>query len=144
MANKDFLLQLTAKLKEYLDQIEEFKLVGEQKFADDPRIYWMVDHGLHLAIQSCIDIAKEIIVILKLRKPRKYKEIFIILQQKRIISHEVGDHMQELAEFHNRLIHEYLFMNPKEIYRIYTKKRIYLYRFAKDVVKWLKTQKKSQ
>ena len=49
-------------------------------------MYWAIDHGLHLSIQTAIDIAKEIIAIQKLPKPRKYTEAFLILHRGKMIS----------------------------------------------------------
>ncbi len=140
MANKTLLLQLIKQMKDYLNKMEKFKDIGETEFEKDWTVYWAIDHGLHLSIQVAIDIAKEIISIQQLPKPRKYVEAFLILYRRHVITHEVLKQMQILAVFRNRLIHEYLYMDPKEIYRIYKNKRKYLYRFAKEVVKWLDKQ----
>lgn len=141
MPNQQLLLKLINQLTDYLKKLEEFKAVTPEMFDKDWKIYWAIDHGLHLSIQSCIDIGKEIISVLKLPKPRKYKETFLILSRNEIISHSLSKKMAELAEFRNRLIHEYLFTDPMEIYQMYKTKRYYFYNFIHEVSKVVKRGK---
>lgn len=61
MPNQQLLLKFVKQLIDYLEKLEEFKTVTAEDFNQDWKIYWAIDHGLHLSIQTCIDIGKEII-----------------------------------------------------------------------------------
>lgn len=138
MPNQQLLLKLVKQLIDYLEKLEEFKTVTAEDFNQDWKIYWAIDHGLHLSIQTCIDIGKEIISALQLSKPRQYKETFLILSRNKIISYDLAEKMIQLVEFRNRLIHEYLFTDPIEIYQIYKNKRLFFYDFIREVSKFIK------
>jgi uncharacterized protein YutE (UPF0331/DUF86 family) len=139
MANKEIILQFINLLKDYLQKLEELKVHSEEEFLNNWRIYWEIDHGLHLAIQTAIDLSREIITASNFRKPRNYKETFIILRENKIISSEIAQEMQNLAGFRNRLIHEYLFLDPKKTYETFQGKLIYLENFTKEVLRYLKS-----
>lgn len=122
MTSAPTILQLIDRLEEYILHLKELQKHSFDEFKNDWKIFQLVDHTLHLAIECAIDIAKILIIENKFRKPRTYKEVFEILRENKIISDSLAEDLKLLAEFRNRLIHDYLFMDPKEIYDIYQNK----------------------
>lgn len=132
-------MQFIDRLKDYLKKLNELKVHGEKEFLDNWKICWEIDHGLHLAVQIAIDLAREIITSSNFRKPRNYRETFVILVENKVISVEIGKEMEELAKFRNRLIHEYLFLDQKETYKIFKEKLPFLENFAEETAKFIKS-----
>lgn len=140
MANKEIILQFIDQLKDCLNKLRELEAHTEEEFLNDWRVYWQIDHGLYLGIQTSIDLSREIITASDFKKPRNYVETFSILIENKVISAETGKEMENLAKFRNRLIHEYLFTDPKEIYKIFKEKKIFLKKFSEETINFIKQQ----
>lgn len=138
MTSKPTLIQLINQLEQYLVQLKELQKYSLQEFKDDWKIYQLVDHSLHLAIESIIDIGKTIVIEKRLRKPRTYKETFDILREAKIITLSLAEELKLLAEFRNQLIHDYLFTDLEEIYDVYQNRLWVFIDFLKVVRKILK------
>lgn len=62
---------------------------------------------LQILIEECLNIGNHIISGLNLERADTYKEIFVRLQQKGVISQEIGKQLIAFASFRNRLVHLY-------------------------------------
>lgn len=122
MTSAPTILQLIDRLEEYILHLKELQKHSFDEFKNDWKIFQLVDHTLHLAIECAINIAKILIIEKKFRKPRTYKEAFEILHENKMISDSLEEDLKLLAEFRNRLIHDYLFMDPREIFDVYQNK----------------------
>lgn len=138
MANKEIILQFIDQLKDCLSKLRELETHTEEEFLNDWRVYWQIDHGLHLGIQTAIDLSREIITASDFRKPRNYSETFSILIENKVILVETGKEMENLAKFRNRLIHEYLFTDLKEIYKIFKEKLVFLEKFSEETMNFIR------
>jgi uncharacterized protein YutE (UPF0331/DUF86 family) len=139
MSNEKILLQLITQLEEYIDRLKELQKYSWQKFKNDWQVEYSISRGLQLVIECSIDLGKEIITGNKFKKPRFYKEVFIILRQQKVISYELSEEMERLVEFRNRLVHEYLYLDPKEIYNILKNDLKYFEGFLEEIGKYIKS-----
>lgn len=138
MSNKKIVLQLITQLEEYIDRLKELQRHSWQEFKNNWRIEYSISRGLQLVIECSIDLGKEIITGNKFKKPRFYKEVFIILRQQKVISHGLSEEMERLVEFRNKLVHEYLYLDPKEIYNILKNDLKYFEKFLDEIGKYIK------
>lgn len=138
MTSKPTIIQLIDRLEEYLSQLQELRKHSFREFEKDWKIYQLVDHSLHLAIECLIDIGKTLLIEKKLKKPQTYKEVFDILNKNKIISSELTEELKDLVEFRNSLIHDYLFLDLEDIYDVSQNKLKVFSEFLEAVRKILK------
>lgn len=137
MSNK-IILKIIDRLKEYLSKLKELQKYSEKDFLTNWQIEWNIGRGLQLSMECAIDLGQEIITGKNLRKPSSYREVFIILEKAKIISSEISQKMQYLARFRNKLVHDYLFLDPKETYKTFQEYLPYLEKFLREVENYLK------
>ena len=118
MFKKEIIYKQIKKVREYISKLKLLQKHSFEEFENDIETNWAVDRGLQLAIESSIDIGKEIITISNFEKPESYQHVFQILRKHQIINENLCEQMQELTRFRNKLIHDYLYLDPKEIYKI--------------------------
>ena len=82
-------------------------------------------HGVAMLIQSIItaiiDIGDEIIRYKKLGVPTKYKEVFLILKDRNLISQDLCDSIIDLISYRNIIAHEYGYVEKEIILELLKK-----------------------
>lgn len=116
MSNKDLLTQLVSKLEEYLKKLEFLQKYNKEEFLENWQIEVQVDRMMQLIIECSIDIGEEILSGIKVRAPKTYKETFLLLRQNKVIDDYLMKKLQDLCDFRNELVHDYLFLGPEKIY----------------------------
>lgn len=110
--------KIFADLEKYfrdLDQLKvENQLLGTERF-------YSLSMLLFAILNRTIDLGKEIIRGRKLGLPASYREIFQILEKEKIISSELSQKLQYLANRRNLLAHEYFDITEKSIFLMYLK-----------------------
>ncbi|MBU2578962.1 DUF86 domain-containing protein [Patescibacteria group bacterium] len=138
MANKEIIYRRIKKLREYISKLKALQKHSFEKFDINVEINWAIDRGLQLAIESCIDIGKEIITASDFEKPESYQHIFQILRKHQIIDENLCEKIQELTRFRNKLIHDYLYLDSKEIYMFFKKNLGYFEEYLYAIEKFMK------
>jgi uncharacterized protein YutE (UPF0331/DUF86 family) len=59
------------------------------------------------AAQACIDMANHVIASSGWRTPADFRDAFTVLEEQRVIDHELANRMRALAGLRNRLVHVY-------------------------------------
>lgn len=138
--DKASLLKIIEKNKGYIKLLEELQQHSEQEFLKDWKIYSLTDRYLHLALESMLDIGKKVINQLDLEKPDRYSDIPRILVDNKIIPRVKQKEYEELAKFRNTLVHDYLYLDHKEIYRHLQKDPERLKEFIRFITDYFKNQ----
>lgn len=140
MANKQIILSLLDQLRDYLGKMKvlELQATSWKAFEKNWETEWTIDRGLQLLIECCIDIGKELITGLEIKKPATYQEVFIILRQAKVISDEVSKKIQNLAVFRNELVHDYLYLDRQKIYDVFKNDLKYFERYLLEVGEFIK------
>lgn len=133
MSEKIFLY--LKELVKNLEKWKEYEKISEEEFLSNEDYQNMIMHCMLRAIQASIDIGNEIIRMKKFREPSSYKEVFEILYEKKVIGKDLKEELKFLAGFRNVLVHLYLEIDLKKIYKILKTKRGVLEEFAKIVKK---------
>ncbi len=96
-----------SRLREYLKYLGELASISPEEFATDFRSRGATERYLQLAIESVIDIGSEIISILHLRRPERYREIPYILAEAGVIPEKLSEDVARMIGFRNLLVHDY-------------------------------------
>ncbi len=87
-----------------------------EEFVHDPFVHGNAERYLQLAIQCTIDIGNHLLSDLKLRTPREYREIFLILAEGKILPESLAKKLASAAGLRNILVHDYMELDLKRIY----------------------------
>ena len=63
--------------------------------------------NLERACEQTIAIGQYIVRSKKLGMPKEYRDVFILLEQEKMISHDMSQHLQKMVGFRNIAVHEY-------------------------------------
>ena len=100
-----FLIQVERLEQNYALLLDVKAQVGDASSDAIPLV--AAERLLQILIEECLNIGNHIISGLNLDRADTYKEIFVRLQQKGVISKEIGKELISFASFRNRLVHLY-------------------------------------
>ena len=101
-----------------LKEIESIVKEGYEKFSGSFRDELAAKQALLESIEACVDIANHIIAVEGLRRPVDYKDVFKILEEKKLVEKELSFKLQEMAKFRNLLVHRYAEVETKKLFKI--------------------------
>ncbi len=84
--DRDQINQKLAQLEEYLRQIKELQVQPESEFNEKSMVEAAAEREVYKACQQVIDIAQTINADLGFGPPRFYRDLFIQLGQKKVIT----------------------------------------------------------
>ncbi len=96
------------------------------------------ERKLHVAIESCIDIARLLISVNDLRPPRTDEDIFVILESHGIIPARLRKKLVSARGLRNLMVHEYAKIDPKKIFKHLTDDLDDLSDFAQCIATYIK------
>jgi len=99
----------------------------------------IAERNLEVAAQCVLDISQRLISLTGALKPRDYYEAILRLGELGVLPPEFAAHLAPLAGFRNILVHEYLALDWREVYRN-LQEIDDLARFAGLVRQWLRQQ----
>lgn len=138
MSNKDLLTQSVSKLGEYLKKLQFLQKYNQEEFLENWQIEVQVDRMMQLIIECSIDIGEEILSGIKVRAPKTYKETFLLLRQNKVINDDLMKKLQDLCNFRNELVHDYLFLGPEKIYEKFAVTPKIIEEYSKEIKKFIK------
>ncbi|MDN5362432.1 MAG: hypothetical protein PWP70_1479 [Moorella sp. (in: firmicutes)] len=107
-----------ALLGEYIADLQAEQGVSLNDFKSDKRQRRYVERTLHLAVESCLDIASNIISAEGLREPRDNKDIFAVLGEANYLPEVLVTRLMKMARFRNILVHDYTRLDAEVIWGI--------------------------
>lgn len=109
--------------------------MDQKGFLQDTDISSSAERQLQVAIQAVIDIGNHVVSDKDLGTPKDYKDIFRILARHKIVSKALSERLSAMAGLRNVLVHDYLDVDLKLVYRILKKDLGDLETFIKSVLK---------
>lgn len=110
-----------AKIREYVALLRKIRgLAAERRFISDPLIYGNAERYLQLAIQAVLDISHHIVADRNLALPADSKSLFDLLARQKVVSKRLSVKLAAMAGFRNVLVHEYLEIDRRRVYRALT------------------------
>lgn len=124
-------------LEENISVLKKFQKETVSSFKNKEKCY-AVFHAFLLAIENIMDIGGHVLVSVFQKSFSEYKEIIPALEEKKVISKEFAIKCKGMAEFRNKLVHNYISIDPKLVYK-YLQKDIQLFEeFAKHILNFIK------
>jgi len=115
----------------YLEKIESFKITSVKDLDDDKNFY-SYSMLIFNALNRVIDLAEQIFNDLSLGTPYEYKQLFELLEHKKIISQENSKEIQYLIRLRNKISHRYGKITKEEIFKA-IKDITYIKEFIKSI-----------
>jgi uncharacterized protein YutE (UPF0331/DUF86 family) len=127
-----------SKIREYVALLRRIRgMADERRFVKDPLIYGNAERYLQLAIQAVLDVSHHLAADRQLRLPADNKELFDLLAANKTLPRPLAKRLASMAGFRNVLVHEYLEIDRRVVYRVLTKDLGDFARFIAAVVKTL-------
>ena len=136
MVDRDLILRRLAMLDTYLQQLAPYRDLDVGAYQQDWKIQRIVERTLHLAIETCMDVADHIVADRRLRVPETGAESFEILADAALLPRALGAALASMVGFRNILVHDYTRLDPAIVMRVLVKDLADLDRFC-DAVRGL-------
>ena len=107
------------KIREYVALLRRIRRsADEATFVKDPLIYGNAERYLQLAIQAVLDVSNHVVADMSPRLPADNKELFELLATHKILPVRLSKKLVSMAGFRNILVHEYLEIDRRRVYRV--------------------------
>ena len=111
---------------------EEF---DEEEFDLNYTIQDSIVLNLQRACEAAIDMGTGLVKIQKIKIPQKSRDVFLLLEEKKIISKGLSSSMQKMVGFRNIAVHDYSKLNLEIIKNIIKKHLSDFLNFSKTLLK---------
>ena len=133
MVDNNVILRKIVALEEYLQDLSEAKNISFQEFSSSKINRRYIERTLHMAIEACIDISNHIISYDGFREPISNKDTFQVLTEVNIISVNLSEKLQKMAQFRNIIVHDYVKIQPEIVFSIVQKNVVDIIDFVKII-----------
>lgn len=138
MIDKELIVDRLSRIREYLRHLRKLGSLSKEEFISDYINYSSAARTLQIAIEACLDIGHHVISRKELRRPKDYKDVFLILGDEKILPFDFSRSLVKIAQYRNRLVHLYWEITPEEIYDILQGPVNDLEVFSKQIIDSLK------
>lgn len=118
MVDRDLILRRLASLETYFDQLAPYRGIDADGYRADWKTQRIVERTLHLAIETCMDVADHIVADRRLRVPETGAESFEILAEAGLLPAPLGTALASMVGFRNILVHDYTRIDPAIVVRV--------------------------
>jgi len=136
------ILSLLDGLGRYYKELEKHIPKGEKDYQKNIEKKRFTERTLQLLIETCIDVCQCLVRDLKLGLPTEEEGFFDKLHEAHVISEEMSLKLKDMKKFRNVLIHKYVEIDDSLVYDHATKERKDFIDFKKEILEFLKEQKK--
>ena len=121
MVSKEKIFQKFNLLDEYLKILKDIAEHPLDTFLDDKILIGSAKYYLQVSIESCLDVANHIIASERLRAPKDYADSFKIVEEEGLVTAKLGNRLQQMAKFRNRLVHLYADIDDSNVHQYINK-----------------------
>ena len=118
MVDRDLILRKLSDLDTYLTQLAPYRQLDVAAYRGDWRTQRIVERTLHLAIETCMDVADHIVADRKLRVPETGAATFDSLGEADILPRALAESLARMVGFRNILVHDYTRLDPAIVLRV--------------------------
>ncbi len=133
----EVILERLQKLDQALKRLDRFRKWDVERYLEDEDAQWVVERGLHLALEAVFDIGNHLLSALEAPPPQDYRSILTGLATAGVLPAEFVERIEGMAGFRNILVHEYADLDAREVFRILQEHSEDLAAFARYVVAFL-------
>lgn len=131
--------QRLKELDEILQELNRYREIDPEAFRNNVSQRWIVERGLIAAASIVFDVADHILAGNFGTYAETYEESLQNLRSKEVISEELYRQIKGLGGFRNILVHQYLGIDPDEVFENFQKGLVVFPAFAKESLAWLDT-----
>ena len=117
--DKNLIKENLIELNNIYGELLKYKDIKEEEFINNLSIRWTIERGLLAGINIILDIGNHILASQYKIYPNTYEDILKEIFGKGIISQEVYSKIKGMGSFRNILVHEYIKIDPKKVYKNY-------------------------
>jgi len=136
--NREVVIQRTIWIKEMLEGLRQLPLEDEKLFFSDPRNPAAAESYLRRALEALMDLGRHILAKGFGQPVTSYKEIAQGLEEKGVLSKELGAVMRKMAGYRTRMVHFYHEIGSKELYSICKDHLEEIEEVLDEMIKWTK------
>lgn len=126
-----------ADLERYLGQLAPYRDVDLDTYRGDWKTQRIIERTLHLAIESCMDVADHLVADKRLRVPESGAETFEVLGEAGLLPHGLVSALAKMVGFRNILVHDYARLDPTIVLRVLRTELTDLEQFRHAVVAYV-------
>ncbi|HEU63878.1 MAG TPA: DUF86 domain-containing protein [Chlamydiae bacterium] len=130
----DVILNKVAKIERSINRIKEEYIGSEREFETNFTKQDSIILNIQRACEAAIDLAAHLIRLNNLGVPQKTRDVFIFLEEGKIISQDLSKKLQKMDEFRNIAVHDYKALNLEIVKSIIEKKLDDFLEFTKLVL----------
>ena len=136
MVDSELIQRKLHELEILLGQVSEYRAVTLEQYRDDWKVQRIVERTLHMAIETCIDVAGHVLADRGLEVPATYSESFRLLEKNGLLPGELARSLARMTGFRNILVHEYTEIDANVVLRILRKELADLEQFVRVAKAW--------
>lgn len=121
MVDREVFDRRLAKLEQFLRDLRGLAAEPRERFLSDRGLQAQAERWLHLAAEAAIDLAHHLIADRGWATPSTHREAFAVLHKEGVLSEELAGSMERWAALRNVLVHLYLDVDHRILYRILTR-----------------------
>jgi uncharacterized protein YutE (UPF0331/DUF86 family) len=138
MVNEEIVRRLLNNIESYTKDLESNTEISYAQYSTDIKTQRFIERTLHIAIEAMLDITHHIISDEGLREPDSYSDAFKILAEHKIIPSDYLEKAKLMAQFRNKLVHNYEKIDQEQLYSIFKDHRSDFSEFVELISRWLK------
>jgi uncharacterized protein YutE (UPF0331/DUF86 family) len=125
-----------SEIKTYIKDIENLNIKSKEDFLNNRSKKLASSMAIFNILNSCIEIGELIISNYDFESPMKYRDIFKILKENKILSKDISSKLENYMYHRNMLAHNYGKINFEEIYDLIINKDIFL-KFINEITNYI-------
>ncbi len=122
-----------------VNALKKLRSLRYEEFAREHVLVGSAERDFQVAIQAALDIGSIILADQSTRLPREYKDIFPALAEIGVLPADFAQKLVGMAKFRNVLVHLYLEVDLKRVYRYLQENLDDFEAFARYVSEWVQT-----
>ena len=118
MVDRDLVLRRLALLDTYLEQLTPYRQIDLEEYRQDWKTQRIIERTLHLAVETCMDLADHLVADRRLRVPETGAESFEVLAEAQLLPGELAAKLASMVGFRDILVHDYTRLDPAIVIRV--------------------------
>jgi uncharacterized protein YutE (UPF0331/DUF86 family) len=118
VVDRDLVLRRLALLDTYLEQLTPYRQIDLDEYRQDWKTQRIIERTLHLAVETCMDLADHLVADRRLRVPETGAESFEVLAEAQLLPRELAAKLAAMVGFRNILVHDYTRLDPTIVIRV--------------------------
>ncbi len=115
--DKEYVESTLSEIREGLEEAKSIITLDLRDYVGDRRTRFAMRYSIVLIVEGATDLGVAILKQCFGEEARSYREVFVKMAEKRVISPEVAEGMASLASLRNMIVHRYWGVDDVRIYR---------------------------